>query len=154
MVAAIDHSSIVEGMRAIGTTQAGLISKNNLKVNLVLNVQSIAENPQKLPSFTIDSILIYLTKVRRLSYYTILIIKGCYDYFFTFRLKPFKIVRKTNSTNVITTIFDEKNAFYYLRIVTEIWADLTNYTICAMQGAIGNNGIKIFNRRCRRINAD
>jgi|AGSF01.1.fsa_nt_gi hypothetical protein len=40
MVAAIDHSSIVEGMRAIGATQAGLISKKNLTADLVLNVQS------------------------------------------------------------------------------------------------------------------
>jgi len=40
MVAAIDHSSIVEGMRAIGANSPTLISKHNLKVYLVLNVLS------------------------------------------------------------------------------------------------------------------
>ncbi|MFB8792843.1 MAG: hypothetical protein U7126_01090 [Microcoleus sp.] len=90
MVAEIQHISIFEGLRAIGAIQAGLISKNNRITNFVLNVQSIAENPQKLPSFTIDSILIYLTNLRRLSYYTILILKRCYDYFLTLSLKPFQ----------------------------------------------------------------
>jgi hypothetical protein len=38
--------TIFEGKRAIGTSQAGLISKNNTIVVLVLNVQSVAENSQ------------------------------------------------------------------------------------------------------------
>lgn len=57
----IEHISIVEGMKAIGATECGLINKNNKIIFFVLNVQSIAKNPQKLPSSTIDSILIYLT---------------------------------------------------------------------------------------------
>lgn len=79
--------------------------------NFVLNVQSIAENPQKLPSSTIDSILIYLTKVQRLSYYTILILKRCYDYFFTYSLKPFHRKELPKSINAIITIIDAKYAY-------------------------------------------
>ncbi|CAA9385029.1 hypothetical protein AVDCRST_MAG84-5292 [uncultured Microcoleus sp.] len=38
--------TIFEGKRAIGTTQSGLISKNNIIIIFFLNVQSIAEKPQ------------------------------------------------------------------------------------------------------------
>ena len=119
-------------MRAIGTIKANLISKYDRKTNLVLNVQSISENPQKLPSLTIDSILIYLTKVRRLSYYTIPILKRCYDYFLARRLKPFQNMEEAKSINAIITIYDAKLAFSSLRIVNKTLADLTRYRYCDM----------------------
>ncbi|PSB08636.1 hypothetical protein C7B69_22700 [filamentous cyanobacterium Phorm 46] len=119
-------------MRAIGTIKASFISKYNRITNLVLNVQSISENPQKLPSLTIDSILIYLTKVRRLSYYTIPILKRCYDYFLIRSLKPFQGMEEAKSINAIITIFDAKLAFSSLRIVNKTLTDLTRYRYCDM----------------------
>ena len=112
--------------------KASFISKYNGITNLVLNVQSISENPQKLPSLTIDSILIYLTKVRRLSYYTIPILKRCYDYFLARRLKPFQNMEEAKSINAIITIYDAKLAFSSLRIVNKTLADLTRYRYCDM----------------------
>lgn len=110
--------------------KGSLISKNDRKSNLVLNVQSISENPQKLPSLTIDSILIYLTKVRRLSYYTIPILKRCYDYFLIRTLKPFQGMEEAKFINAIITIFDAKLAFSSLRIVNKTLTDLTRYRYC------------------------
>ncbi|WP_333212952.1 hypothetical protein [Microcoleus sp. S36b_A4] len=52
-------------------------------------------------------------------------------------LKAFKIVKLTNSANVISTIIYAKPAFYGLRIVTPILPSLTKYSICGKEGAIG-----------------
>jgi len=49
-------------------------------------------------------------------------------------LKAFKLVKLTNSANVISTIVYAKSAFEGLRIVTEIWGNLTKYMICGMEG--------------------
>jgi len=69
-------------------------------------------------------------------------------------LKAFKVVKLTNSANVISTIVYAKSAFYGLRIVTGIWVSLTNYVIRGKESEIGGNSIKLFNRRCGRINGD
>ncbi|MEG4070225.1 hypothetical protein QUA42_23270 [Microcoleus sp. Pol11C2] len=52
-------------------------------------------------------------------------------------LKAFKIVKLTNSANVISPIVYAKSAFYGLRIVTEILVSLTKDMICGMEGEVG-----------------
>jgi hypothetical protein len=98
--------------------------------NFVLNVQSIAENPEKLPCLAIDSILNYLTNLRRLRYYRIPILKRCYDYFLTLSLKPSPCIELVKLPNAIVTISYAKFAFCSLRIVNKTLTDLTRYRYC------------------------
>ena len=59
-------------------------------------------------------------------------------------LKAFKLVKLTNSANVISPIVYAKSAFYSLRIVTEIWVGLTKYVIGGIEGELGGKFDRAF----------